>query len=248
MPLKLGRNDPCPCGSGKKYKRCCISLVPSDMEKNPAPDPSYPIILVNGTADYGQPKADDEFFKRNPLREFSAQRVLYTTLVSPELEILASQFAKRLISRGKDEAEKIRQTNDAAGLVALLKEQPDPFNHRLLINKLLEMRETAVPMLVDELRQVQNDGFVELSARIIHESKMDCSSALLKIITSSPVDAYTISIICLVVGMSGSKEALKPLWDFFHFFKEKYPDENFSQGPWLGLYELTHGPSERAAA
>jgi uncharacterized protein len=22
-PSKLGRNDPCPCGSGKKYKRCC---------------------------------------------------------------------------------------------------------------------------------------------------------------------------------------------------------------------------------
>ena len=21
---KLGRNDPCPCGSGKKYKRCCL--------------------------------------------------------------------------------------------------------------------------------------------------------------------------------------------------------------------------------
>jgi len=21
--MKLGRNDPCPCGSGKKYKRCC---------------------------------------------------------------------------------------------------------------------------------------------------------------------------------------------------------------------------------
>ena len=20
---KLGRNDPCPCGSGKKYKKCC---------------------------------------------------------------------------------------------------------------------------------------------------------------------------------------------------------------------------------
>lgn len=22
--LKIGRNDPCPCGSGKKYKRCCL--------------------------------------------------------------------------------------------------------------------------------------------------------------------------------------------------------------------------------
>ena len=24
---KVGRNDPCPCGSGKKYKRCCGSTV-----------------------------------------------------------------------------------------------------------------------------------------------------------------------------------------------------------------------------
>lgn len=24
--VKVGRNDPCPCGSGKKYKRCCMNL------------------------------------------------------------------------------------------------------------------------------------------------------------------------------------------------------------------------------
>ena len=22
--MKIGRNDPCPCGSGKKYKNCCL--------------------------------------------------------------------------------------------------------------------------------------------------------------------------------------------------------------------------------
>lgn len=22
---KIGRNDPCPCGSGKKYKNCCLA-------------------------------------------------------------------------------------------------------------------------------------------------------------------------------------------------------------------------------
>jgi len=22
---KIGRNDPCPCGSGKKYKKCCVN-------------------------------------------------------------------------------------------------------------------------------------------------------------------------------------------------------------------------------
>jgi|LakMenE01Jun11ns_1017448.scaffolds.fasta_scaffold9867676_3 uncharacterized protein len=24
MNKKIGRNDPCPCGSGKKYKNCCL--------------------------------------------------------------------------------------------------------------------------------------------------------------------------------------------------------------------------------
>ena len=23
-PLKPGRNDPCPCGSGRKFKKCCV--------------------------------------------------------------------------------------------------------------------------------------------------------------------------------------------------------------------------------
>ncbi len=26
---KVGRNDPCPCGSGKKHKRCCLGKLPS---------------------------------------------------------------------------------------------------------------------------------------------------------------------------------------------------------------------------
>jgi hypothetical protein len=28
-PLKIGRNEPCPCGSGKKYKKCCLNLMNS---------------------------------------------------------------------------------------------------------------------------------------------------------------------------------------------------------------------------
>ncbi|MBF0383979.1 MAG: SEC-C domain-containing protein [Magnetococcales bacterium] len=24
-PKKVGRNDPCPCGSGKKFKKCCLN-------------------------------------------------------------------------------------------------------------------------------------------------------------------------------------------------------------------------------
>lgn len=31
--MKTGRNDPCPCGSGKKYKRCCLSLASAASEE-----------------------------------------------------------------------------------------------------------------------------------------------------------------------------------------------------------------------
>jgi len=33
---KIGRNDPCPCGSGKKYKHCCLGKNALPDEKGPA--------------------------------------------------------------------------------------------------------------------------------------------------------------------------------------------------------------------
>ncbi len=38
---KIGRNSPCPCGSGKKYKRCCINespKVPGDLPEQIPPE------------------------------------------------------------------------------------------------------------------------------------------------------------------------------------------------------------------
>ena len=41
---KLGRNDPCPCGSGKKYKKCCLQdgVDPSARALERAPDGAPP--------------------------------------------------------------------------------------------------------------------------------------------------------------------------------------------------------------
>ena len=40
--MKIGRNDPCPCGSGKKYKKCCIdkgtSIYPQPAMSAAKPD------------------------------------------------------------------------------------------------------------------------------------------------------------------------------------------------------------------
>jgi len=44
--LKLGRNDPCPCGSGKKYKKCClpkdqiIAVRPTAIPQSQAEEPA----------------------------------------------------------------------------------------------------------------------------------------------------------------------------------------------------------------
>ena len=34
----IGRNDPCPCQSGKKHKKCCLgrSAAPTQAEPSPA--------------------------------------------------------------------------------------------------------------------------------------------------------------------------------------------------------------------
>jgi methionyl aminopeptidase len=36
--VKVGRNDPCPCGSGLKYKKCCLG---KDMQENRDPGAQY---------------------------------------------------------------------------------------------------------------------------------------------------------------------------------------------------------------
>jgi tetratricopeptide (TPR) repeat protein len=33
---KAGRNDPCPCGSGKKYKKCCLPMHEADERQRAA--------------------------------------------------------------------------------------------------------------------------------------------------------------------------------------------------------------------
>ncbi len=34
MLEKVGRNDPCPCGSGKKYKNCCLKNEQQQQKKS----------------------------------------------------------------------------------------------------------------------------------------------------------------------------------------------------------------------
>ena len=48
--MKTGRNDPCPCGSGKKYKHCCYD---KDHAKH-----DDPVIIA--APESSEPQPDDE--------------------------------------------------------------------------------------------------------------------------------------------------------------------------------------------
>jgi hypothetical protein len=56
MSTKIGRNDPCPCGSGKKYKRCHLPLdqqrKPAVAEEREEPASLSPTAPVKYTASY----------------------------------------------------------------------------------------------------------------------------------------------------------------------------------------------------
>jgi methionyl aminopeptidase len=44
----VGRNDPCPCGSGKKFKRCCLA---ASVQVRPRPHPQKPKIRLKSALD-----------------------------------------------------------------------------------------------------------------------------------------------------------------------------------------------------
>ena len=48
MPGLPGRNDPCPCGSGKKYKKCCMGTDAASRAKEQAALPSPAFAPAGG--------------------------------------------------------------------------------------------------------------------------------------------------------------------------------------------------------
>jgi uncharacterized protein len=46
MVEKVGRNDPCPCGSGKKYKSCCLQK--EQQKKSPLGGRKFTAKVISG--------------------------------------------------------------------------------------------------------------------------------------------------------------------------------------------------------
>ena len=62
--MKTGRNDPCPCGSGKKYKHCCLG-TPGDRESRGSAQ-----VIADKIA---EAEAEQPFESQEEINAFTAQ-------------------------------------------------------------------------------------------------------------------------------------------------------------------------------
>jgi len=52
--MAIGRNDPCPCGSGKKHKKCCLDTAPAERKTIPAaPSPREQLDMAKAALGRG---------------------------------------------------------------------------------------------------------------------------------------------------------------------------------------------------
>jgi hypothetical protein len=79
--MKIGRNDPCPCGSGKKYKKCC-------MEKDQAAERARPALPIQlPSARTPDPHADAIYARWEEFQQqdYEGQIALFTRSLDEDL-------------------------------------------------------------------------------------------------------------------------------------------------------------------
>jgi len=62
-----GRNDPCPCGSGKRYKQCCGNIAGARQVATPPPSAEHPGVLLQSAVVHhqaGQLEAAEALYRR----------------------------------------------------------------------------------------------------------------------------------------------------------------------------------------
>jgi hypothetical protein len=194
-------------------------------------------VAPGAIGDYGTPDLSEEFFAAHPF-DFSPARILNNIMHAPELATLVNDFVRERIPRGEDELRRIERAESAAELVEIMKRKPDPLNHDAIIWRALELADETVPLILVALEEPQFASFVELAAQIIYRSRRDVSAELLALVARPAPSAHALSLVCMLLGMFGVEQARKPLWDCFHFFRERFPQRHYEQGPLIGLYEL----------
>jgi hypothetical protein len=182
------------------------------------------------------PVFSEDFFTKVNIG-FSAFGLINSCILRPEVEKIAAQFTNKHLNRGKNEADKIKKCKNVSELVLMLKAGVDNLNHVLIQKTLLEKPKESVAALMLELQNTVSEIFLEVSVKTIALAKINVSEDLMHIIKKHDKSVYQISLLCLLLGYQKQPSIPQFLWNYYRFFQSQYPDQNYWQGPFYGLWE-----------
>src|SRR5690242_8019223 len=143
--MRVGRNDPCPCGSGKKYKKCCLEKD-QQAARLPPPAPAVPQPTVAPPVEQSQDEPEaweaetDWDEDEEPAEETEEPTGVKYPRPDEQLPELPPEQNK-IIDDWWDKASPFYRENDADTLLkmveAALAEHPDLFVHLGLHEELI---------------------------------------------------------------------------------------------------------------
>jgi tetratricopeptide (TPR) repeat protein len=151
VPREIGRNDPCPCGSGKKYKKCCMGKAPARGRAAAAPkaDPQQQLKVAQDHAQAGRLEQAQRLYQQVLAARPANVAALYG-LAEISGRIGRTEEAIRLLRRAIDIDE--REPDLHALLSFLLLREGDPDEAERAARRAIKLdanHETAHRMLAD---------------------------------------------------------------------------------------------------
>jgi hypothetical protein len=170
--MKIGRNDPCHCGSGKKYKKCCLPKDEEARRTTPA-EPVEPAALAPRTAtplNVPKPPPDPRLDAWNARWEafeasdYAGQMTLFQqTLEEPEL--MDGEMAFEMLNKLFHATIEHNDRERFEALVDSLRQQrPEVYDEQahycldwLITNALVAGRDDRVPALANEMAELAGE-------------------------------------------------------------------------------------------
>ena len=204
---KIGRNDPCPCGSGKKYKRCCQrrSLLQryAGISIDRVPDLLDWLVGFLGQQWYQRK------LRALSVSKVGAARILTQTGVHPLVAGLA-EYA-RMKTNGEDMTE-------AATSAAIMGTAADAWNLRFIGQYVPGALSSN--SLIGRLKSDENAASLLFEINVaVHFLQQGCSVDLPEVTTDSPIDVlakfdtYEVEIQCKRKGLGSGRKIPNPLFD-----------------------------------
>ena len=180
--MNPGRNDPCPCGSGKKYKKCCTGKLDSSQslplrqrgpvagarKSGPSPDELHQLVAMFGAGHHAELESRARMLlERYPEAGFVWKVLGVMLQMQGRDSLLALRKAAELLPGDHEthynlgnsfyQQGMIKAATDLAMAVEFLKQSVDHFDKALVMNKKDEDAQFNRELAAKELKLLEEE-------------------------------------------------------------------------------------------